>query len=227
MKKNIKKYLMILSSLLILGFLIFHFKNAPFFQIEHIKSFVESLGFWGPLVFALIYIIVTIVGISAAAFTILAGVIFGVFNGLLIVVISATISAMIAFYIARTLKDKLFSNKGKKNSNSKIIKNLILKVENSFENNGFLAISILRLSFMPYIPLSYAAGFVNKLKARDFFLATFITNIFGSFVFIYLGNSITQSIPIFLGAIILLVLFMQIPKFIKKKKENTIIKKSI
>jgi len=212
-RKKIKKYLIIFFVALIFGLLFYYFKNSPFFQIDYIKTYIDSLGFWGPLVFALIYIVITLVGISAAALTIMAGIIFGVGKGLLVVVISATSSAIIAFYLSRFLKHKFFKNE---NSNSNIVKKLIGRIEKTCDKNGFSTIALLRLSFMPYIPLSYAAGLVEKLKAFDFILATFLTNIFGSFVFIYLGNSITESIPIFLGAIILLLLFMQIPKLIKK-----------
>ena len=190
-------------------------------DIDKVKAFVESFGILAPIAYGLFYIAITLLGISAAAFTILAGVIFGTFKGLIIVVIAATIAATIAFFISRYFKDKFFSNKNKKTDEG-FMKKMIEKIEDNCEKRGFATIAILRLSFLPYMPLSYASGLVKKLKATDFILATFLTNIFGSFVFIFLGASITESIPLFLGAIILLILFLQVPKIIKKfEKKNS------
>lgn len=208
-----KKNIIIFFSLIILISIGYYLKMLMIFDKERLTEIIINLGIWGPIVYILIYITVTIVGVSAAIFTILAGTLFGVKKALFIVVIGATIAASIAFFIARYFRENIFnSNKNKKSKLDKIIK----KIENNAESRGFVTIVILRLSFLPYIPLSYASGLVKKLKARDFILATFLTNIFGSFVFIFLGASITQSIPIFLGAIILVLLFMQIPKLIKK-----------
>lgn len=196
----------ILATLLILNYV------HDFINVENIKNFVNSFGPYSMTVFVLIYILITLFGFSAAIFTILAGTLFGVGWGLFLVVVAATVAAGIAFYIARYFSHKLASGTIK----NKTMQNIISKIEKNCEKNGFMAIAILRLSFMPYIPLSYGAGVVKTLKFRDFILATFLTNIFGSFVFIFLGASITQSLPLFIGAIILLILFMQTPKLIKK-----------
>ncbi len=215
MKKHLnKKNILILVLILIVLSFGFYLKMSGFLNYESLTKFIESFGMWAPLIFAIIYIIITLTGLSAAFFTILAGLIFGVKIALFVVVIAATIAATLAFYIARYLKNKITDEKDKKQN--KTIKKLVNKINIACEKNGFLAIAILRLSFLPYMPLSYAAGLVEKLKARDFILATLITNIFGSFVFIFLGASLTQSIPLFLGAIVLVILFMQVPKLIKR-----------
>jgi uncharacterized membrane protein YdjX (TVP38/TMEM64 family) len=215
-KNRFKLFFLILLVFLFL-ILIFIFKKFDLFDINNLKNLVNSFGFWAPIIFILIYVFITIFGFSAAALTILAGLIFGVWKGLIVVVIGATLSGTIAFYIARILRNNFFSNK---KLNSNLIQKLSDRIEKTCKKNGFLTIAILRLSFMPYIPLSYAAGLVQNLKAKDFILATLLTNIFGSFVFIYLGNSITQSIPIFILAMILLLLFIQIPKLLDKIKNR-------
>lgn len=206
------KYLKFLFFGLLILLVVFFVNNMEFLTLENLENFINSLGSWAIFVFFILYVVVTLFGFSAAVFTILAGTLFGVVNGLIIVVLAATLSASIAFFITRYFSK--YFNEGK--IKNKTVKNLVDKIEVQAEKNGFVAICILRLSFLPYIPLSYASGLVKNLKMRDFVLATFLTNIFGSFVFIFLGASLMQSIPLFLLAIVLVLLFFQVPKLVKK-----------
>ncbi|MFT4244563.1 MAG: TVP38/TMEM64 family protein [Candidatus Woesearchaeota archaeon] len=215
-KKNIIWGLFITFIIIILISIHFLFDEI---SVEGIIQFVRSFGIFSIVIFALIYIGISLTGFSAVVLTVLAGTLFGLWLGLIVVVISATISAGIGFYISRFLSHK-FIQKGK--IHNKTIQSFVEKIEKNCEQNGFITIAILRLSFLPYIPLSYATGLVKTLKFRDFILATFLTNIFGSFVFIVLGASLTQSWPLFVGAIILLILFMWVPKVIKKIEEKNL-----
>lgn len=206
-KTNMKKKILIVGALIVLTFIALFFNPLEYISTDKISTFISSFGIFGPLVFGLLYIIISLFGISAAALTILAGVLFSLPVAMSVVVISATIVATLGFLISRYFS-KYLPNKGSK---------LVKKIEEKCEKNGFLAIAVLRLLFLPYMPLSYAAGLVKKLKLRDFVLATFLTNIFGSFFFIFLGYSLTKSLPYVIVAIILLIGFFQIPKLLKKK----------
>jgi len=191
-------------------------------NLEELKAYINSLGIWGPLVFSCLYVAVALTGISVAFLTTLSGTIFGLVNGLIIVVLAATLSATIAFYLARFIfrAPASFEDNTVSLQKKNYISGLIEKIEEKSHENGFMIIAILRLSFLPYIPLSYAAGLVKSLSARDFILATFLTNLFGSFVFIFLGASLGENCLLFVLAIILMIAFMQIPKLIKKWSER-------
>lgn len=204
-----KKKIILAAILLSLISVVFYLNFAGYFQLERLREFIEGFGMWGIVVYMLIYMVVILTNLPASVFTILAGLLFGVWQSLIAVVIAATISATIAFYIGRFL----FSSTDFRNRKAREI---IKKIEKNAEKNGFTAIAVLRLSFLPYMPLSYAAGLVKNLKAKDFVLATALTNIFGSFVFIFLGASLEESLPLFVFAIILVILFSQTPKVIKK-----------
>ena len=207
------KYLLFGLGLLVLIFIVYILNYYNLFNIESIRAIVEGTGIFAPLIFMILYVIISLFGVSAAAMTILAGTLFGLVEGLIIVVIAATVSATIAFYVARYFSKRFIK---KKIEDKNLFDKLVDRIDKTAEKKGFMTIAILRLSFMPYIPLSYAAGLVKSLKSIDFVLATFITNIFGSFVFIFLGASIVESLPLFILAIILLILFLQLPKLIKK-----------
>ncbi len=204
-----KKNILITITILILIGGLFYLNTLDILNVNKIQNFIDGFGIYGPIIFMLLYIIISIFGVSAAALTIIAGLIFDIKTAMITVVIGATIAAYIAFLISRHFSKYI-------NIKNKNIKKIVEKIEKKSEKNGFFAIAILRLMFLPYIPLSYAAGLVKKLKAKDFVLATFVTNIFGSFFFIFLGFSITKSLPYFISAIILLILFLQTPKLIKK-----------
>lgn len=204
-----------ISLLLVAGIGLFIWFREPlmhFLQGKELQAFIEQFGIWSGFVYGLIYILVSLLGVSTIVMTILAGTIFGTTNGLLIVVLSATVSAIIAFYLSRRFADNL----PKYISDNAIMKKIIEQIEKQADQNGLGLVLLMRLSFMPYIIFSYACGFVQSLKAKDFILGTLLANVFGSFVFIFLGNSIKDSWYVFLGAVILVVFFMQLPKIIKK-----------
>ena len=219
MKLNSLRYGLIglIVVLLIVAFLLL--KSSGIADIELIQDFVLGFGMLAPVIFILIYIVGTLIGISAVIFTILAGTIFGLWWGWLIVVVAATISANVAFVIARYFKS-FFEKYQRRSRKKSVITNLVEKIENNAKKNGFTTIVLLRMSFLPYIPLSYASGLVKNLKMRHFTLATMLTNVLGSFFFIFLGFSITQSLPYFIVGIVLVITFSQLPKIIKRAQNS-------
>jgi len=152
--------------------------------------------------------------LPAVLFTVLAGVLFGILWGTVYVVIAATIAAIIGFQIAR--KFKITSK-----SRNKIIRKLVDQCDNHCRNNGLQAFIILRLLYLPYMPLSYAAGLVKSARLRDFTVATFLTNIIGSFTFVYFGSNLDKGLKGLLLPGILIALTLLIPRIVKKFKKET------
>lgn len=179
-------------------------------DIDALTNFVNQFGIWAPIVYGIIYCIGAVVGAPSSLLTIAAGLLFGLWNGLIVVVISATIAAGISFFIARQFEE-YFTNFLRKNAPS-VLKHL----EKAATENGFKIILFARLFFLPYAPVNYASGVVKGLKFKDYIVATFLTNILGSFAFLFLGSSITQNWWIFLLGVGLLILTLQIPKIAKK-----------
>jgi uncharacterized membrane protein YdjX (TVP38/TMEM64 family) len=170
------------------------------------------------LFFILIYFGVSISGVSALPLTILAGTLFGLFEGLLYVIIATTLSGSISFYIARYFREFVFRKKsGEKNKG--VIRNIVNKIENNAKKRGFGIIFILRMSFVPYIMLSYASGFVKNLRFRDYILATIITNVIINFVLIFFGFSITKNLELAIVSTLFIIgLFLLVQFYIKRKK---------
>ena len=186
-----KKYLKILFSIIIIAGIIsaiYFFDLKQYADPEYLKSLIVSFGIFAPLIFMGIYYGLTLMFVSAAAFTIIAGLLFGKLWGSIYVVIAATLSAQTAFYIARHLGKDVLKTLPKKG-----IGDLVHSMENKLQKNGFQSLFIMRCMFLPYIPLSYATGLIQKAKAQDFFFATLLTNMIFSPAFVFFGDSLLKG----------------------------------
>jgi len=208
MKKSQKNWMKLgILLLLILGiYLLYRYTPlAGFLQPSNLRSWIEGFGIFGPVIYGLLYVMLTVVLFPASVLTIMGGVIFGTLLGMFYTIIAATLAATVAFYIAKYFGRGVVE---------RFLKGKLKTLDKKLEKGGFYTMVILRLLYIPYIPLSYAAGF-SKMRARDFVLATFLTNIPGSFAFSYLGGSLGDPRSI-VFAVILVILVLMIPKVVKR-----------
>jgi len=207
MKKPVKIGLTL--AIVILAIL-FYPRIISVLNVETLRGLIEPFGVFAPLAFGVLYIVAGIFFIPLSVFSIAGGVLFGTLWGLLVVLLSATISAAAAFFIARQFSSKVpQAQKG-------IIQKLQKTVEKRLEKSTFQTIVILRLLYMPYIALSYAAGLVKTCKFWPYIVATFFTNIVGSFVFVYLGDQLDKGLTALIIPVVLILLTLLIPKIVKK-----------
>jgi uncharacterized membrane protein YdjX (TVP38/TMEM64 family) len=215
-----KKYLKyIVLAVFIVGVLLgVKYKWYAYLTEDNIVGLVNAFGIWGPMAYIVLYYFAILLFLPATVFTILAGALFGNLLGSVYVVIAATASAQTAFFIARWLgKDgaKKFSGGGN------VFTNLIQKIDVQVSRNGFQAFFILRCLFLPYIPLSYAAGVVPRAKAKDFFFATFLTNMIFSPAFVYFGDQLSEGPKALILPVILIILVLSIPKIVKRFRKKS------
>ena len=209
MKKAQKNRIKLGMGILVIVALVVLYKYTPlstYLQQEYLQNFIAQFGMFGPVVYGLAYIVLTVAFFPASLLTIMGGVIFGTLIGMFYTIIAATIAAAIAFYIAK------FFGRGVV---ARLVKGTKLgDLDKKLEKGGFYTMALLRLLYIPYMPLSYAAG-LSKMKAKDFVLATFLTNIPGSFAFSYLGGSLGDP-RAFVFAVGLVVLVLLSPKLVKR-----------
>ncbi|NCP67755.1 TVP38/TMEM64 family protein [Candidatus Peregrinibacteria bacterium] len=214
MNKKIKWSLLLLIFLTLLTaiYAFGWFDNLKeFLKPTNLKPFIDQFGILAPLVFMALYYGLILAFVSAAAFTIISGVLFGKIWGSIYVIIAATLAAQTAFLITKQLSDeKLNGLKSKKG-----IGKLIRIVEEKTQKNGFKSIFLLRCLFAPYIPLSYAAGMIKTLKARDFFFATLLTNMIFTPAFVFLGDSLLKGPKALILPLLMVILVLGIPQIIK------------
>lgn len=213
---NKQNIILLVVALLIGGFIL---QQAGIIDPEAIGEWVQNLGWPGLIVYGVLFVVLGLLGVSKIVMTVVAGVLFGPVVAMIVTVIAATVASVIAYSIAYHFQDALYKRMLKREKDKDGISKwhkLIYKIEQNAESHGFYAIAIVRLSFVPLMMTSYAAGLIRTLRFRDFFWAILLTNIYMHFVYIFVGTSWQQNLPIFLAAVVLLILFIQTPKLINK-----------
>ena len=121
-------------------------------HIETLRTWIDSLGPWGPFVFLLLYIIAVIVAIPGSAITAVAGVLFGSLLGIIIVSTGATIGAALCFLISRYFARDTVTRRFATNKH-------FAKLDKMTEEYGAIMVAITRLiPIFPFNLLNYGFG---------------------------------------------------------------------
>ncbi|MEK6874456.1 MAG: VTT domain-containing protein [Nanoarchaeota archaeon] len=203
-KKKLLKIVVLILSLGIVTILFYSQTIREAISPSELRASLLELGMAAPLVYIIFYITLVIFFFPASALSAVGGFVFGAFFGTVYTIIAATAAAIIAFVLGQWLGKDFVQHR---------LGNKLKDIDEKISGKGFWSMIILRLLFLPYIPLSYAAG-LTRISLRDFALATFLTNIPGSFAFTYLGSSLNEPKQL-LFAIILIAIVMCIPLTVK------------
>jgi uncharacterized membrane protein YdjX (TVP38/TMEM64 family) len=136
---------------------------------------------WGPLLYILIYAIRPVTFFPATALTILAGIFFGLVWGTMLTVVAATLAAGVAYMVG------IFFG-----ANLKLERTALGNSITALRENTFSAVLTMRLIFLPFDLVSYAAG-ILRTKFVPFILATFIGIILGTATFVSIGASLNVA----------------------------------
>lgn len=170
-----------LWALLIVGLVLaaHHFDAAARLRVA--LDGIARLGPWGPLLFALLYVVATVFFLPGSILTVGAGVVFGLVRGFAIVSISATLGATAAFLAGRYLARDWVA--GKIEGHPKFA-----SIDEAVAREGGKIVALLRLSpVVPFNVLNYAFG-VTRVSLRDYVVASWIGMMPGTLVYVYLGS---------------------------------------
>jgi uncharacterized membrane protein YdjX (TVP38/TMEM64 family) len=140
-----------------------------------------TMTIWGPLLYILIYAIRPVTFFPATALTILAGIFFGLVWGTMLTVVAATLAAGVAYMVGRFF-----------GANLKLERTALGNSITALRENTFSAVLTMRLIFLPFDLVSYAAG-ILRTKFVPFILATFIGIILGTATFVSIGASLNVA----------------------------------
>lgn len=148
--------------------------------LPQFARWVESLGFWGPVVFIVGYAAAAVAFVPGSLLTLAAGAIFGLGKGIVIVFIAAVLGSSAAFLIARyvardTIERRLASNPK------------FAAIDRAVGAQGRKIVFLLRLSpVFPFNLLNYGLGLTN-VRFSDYLLAS-LGMIPGTILFVYYGK---------------------------------------
>ena len=153
----------------------------PFAEwIKTITGWVETLGPFGIVVFALIYAAATVLFVPGSLLTIAAGLLFGVLLGTLAAWSGAVLGASLAFLVGRYLARSAIEEKTKSNEKFQAIDEAIGK-------RGWKIIALLRLSpLIPFNASNYFYG-ITKVGFWPYVLASAGGMLPGTLLYVYLG----------------------------------------
>ncbi len=142
---------------------------------------VESWGVWGPVFYGLIYAVAVVFLIPASLLTLAAGAIFGLGMGTVLVSLSATTGAAMAFLIARyAARDQV---QARVRQSPKLA-----AVDRAIGTEGWKIVALLRLSpAVPFTLQNYLYG-VTAIPFWPCVLTSWITMLPGTFMYVYLGS---------------------------------------
>jgi len=195
-KSQIKMVLFILWGTVV-GLAVYVYLNREFSitgTVGTLREFIGRSGVWGPLIYVSAYAGRSLIFFPASMLTVSAGILFGPWLGILLTVIGENISANISFVVGRYFTADLL-----KYLNTKTKKRFVPHLTCNIQQNGFLNVLIMRLTFLPFDLVGYSSGMCN-IKQGDFALATVIGTIPGLLTFVFLGGSFSDFRYLFLAA---------------------------
>lgn len=155
------------------------------------QEFIDTVGsaWWGVFAYVALYLARPIVLFPASILTVIGGILFGPVLGVVVVVIAANTSAMIAYGLGRLLgrapgppddatvgeRDVSFARRW----------------SNHMRVKSFETVLIMRLLFLPYDLVNYLSG-VLRLHWPAFLLATALGSLPGTVSFVLLGASLDR-----------------------------------
>lgn len=183
MQQNLKRLgLVALWVAAIAGWVIYQ-RSTGLGTIGTLEAFIEAIRgeWWAVLLFIAVYALRPVVLFPASLMTIAGGLLFGPVVGVAATVIGANASAMVAYFIARAFGfefDEDDEHVG-----------IMRKWAGRMRRNSFESVLLMRLAFLPYDGVNYAAGFL-KIRPVAFLLATAIGSLPGTVSFSLAGASI-------------------------------------
>lgn len=160
-------------------------------DLDRVQAAVESAGAWGPALFVLLHVLLTLVPVSKNLLAGVAGALFGLAGGIALSWVASMLSAVVTFAIARRLgREAVASMTGPR----------VDRVEETLRRQGLLAVVIARVTpVIPFTVVNYGAG-VSAISVRDFVLGTAIGIIPGSVGYAALGASAGRDATTFVIA---------------------------
>lgn len=158
--------------------------------IETAQRLVDEIDgvWWGLLAYALAYLLRPLLLFPATVITIAAGVLFGPVVGVLIVIVAANASAMLAYGLGR-----LLAGEGQVDDEPSdgAQAGLIARWGERMRSSSFESVFIMRLLFLPYDLVNYASGAL-RIRWTSFLLATALGTLPGTIAFVLLGASVER-----------------------------------
>ncbi|MHA2788996.1 TVP38/TMEM64 family protein [Corynebacterium sp. S7] len=162
-----------------------------------LRDWADRTGPWFPILFWLMYVLITQVPIPRTVMTLSAGVLFGTGWGIVIALSATTVSAALSLLIVRGLLRDWIA--------PRLTHPTVDKINTHLEQRGWVAVISLRMiAAIPFSVLNYVAA-LTKIRVVPFTIATLIGSAPGTLVTVLFGDTLTgQANPVIVLATVVL-----------------------
>jgi uncharacterized membrane protein YdjX (TVP38/TMEM64 family) len=183
LKRHWQKMVAVLFWLiLILAFVVYSSRNnlTPLAATRQLMNVLAdtSIGMRG-LVFIAIYTLRPLIFFPATVLTLAIGALCGPIWGSVFAIIGSNLSATLAYFVGRMLGQDSVPSENQ---------NALQRYLQRMRQNSFETVFMMRLIFLPYDLVNYAAGFL-RINYLSFILATILGSIPGTISFVLFGAS--------------------------------------
>lgn len=187
--------LLLLAVLVLGGVIALAVLGAP--GPARIEGVIRDAGPAAPLMFVLVYAVLTVLVFPGSVLTVAGGFVFGPALGTVLGVLGASLGSVGAYLVGRRLGRARVSE---------IAGGRLASIDGWLERRGFLAVLYARLvPIVPFTVLNYAAA-VTSVRFRDYLAATVLGIVPGTFAYAALGGSFQHpTSPTFLTAVGMIV----------------------
>ena len=155
--------------------------------VTAIRAWADEFGPWAPLAFVGGYILATVLGFPGTPLTVVAGLLFGPRDGLIVAIAASTGTAIVAFWLARTVAHDALERWMAKRPGYEKLQKLLAR-------NQWTAIAILRVQpLFPFTLVNYALG-LSRVPFWKYLLASEIGMIPMNAVWIWSAESVYRIV---------------------------------
>jgi len=155
-------------------------------------EWIHSAGALGVLVYALAYVLATVLLLPGSILTLGAGFAYGPVWGTLLVSPVSVLAATLAFVLGRTLARNWVSRRMEQHPR-------FAAISDAIRASGFKIVLLLRLSpIFPFNLLNYALA-LTRVPLREYVIASFVGMLPGTFLYVYLGSLVTNASELLSG----------------------------
>jgi uncharacterized membrane protein YdjX (TVP38/TMEM64 family) len=187
MRRHWQKILAVVFWAAVLGWYALSMQRSgmgPWEAVRQSGAFLTGSA-WGPVIYIGLYTVRPLFLFSAALLTLAGGVFFGPLWGSLYTVIGSNLGASLAYLLGRLLgSDIVVVEDSDKGSEAGLVEGHL----RGMRDNSFETVFLLRLMFVPYDLVNYAAGFL-KIRFWPFITATALGSLPGTVSFVLFGAS--------------------------------------
>ncbi len=168
---------------LLLGFVGLRYTEAgAHLTKERIHAVVGGFGLLAPLAHVLVYAVGSTALVPATVFTLMGAVMFGKLLGGIYNLVGATGGAALSFLLARSLGRDLAA---------RLATGRFQDLDARAGTHGFMLICYLRLAYLPFAPVNYAAG-LTRIRFLDYLFGSALGMLPSMFIITAFGDELTN-----------------------------------